>query len=307
MEITYLVFQKLLVLFMVMGVGLFLSHKEILTKAVTFNLSKFLTTYVAPSLFVSSFMAQAFSMERLVLLFVMIGSAFLLLFVRMGVVNICFKKEQNMDKYAVLFANVGFMGTPLAQAVGGDDAVFFISGFVVVNQLMQWTYGIYLISKGKTPINVRNLLVNPAMIATVIGLFCFILPWDFPLVLTDAVKTIAQLNTPLSTLVLGSYFYKVSFKEIFLFKRAYYTAFLRLFVTSIISIVMIWFLPIPSYDLKLALTIASTSPSAQNTALLSQVYGGDYEYGSKLVLLTTIFALVSIPLMIGLASYLYLG
>ncbi|MGT2801241.1 hypothetical protein SAMN02910293_01603 [Streptococcus henryi] len=306
MAIAGLVFQKLVVLFLIMGVGIFLTHKEIFTKDVTFRLSKLLTTYVAPSLFVSSFISQDFSLQRLYLLLIMIGFAFFLLITRIVLVKFLLADDRNMDQYATLFANVGFMGTPLAEAVGGANAVFFISGFVVANQIMQWTYGIFLISNGKTKINFRSVLTNPAMIATVIGLLFFVAPFDLPVELTDTVATIAKLNTPLSTLVLGSYFYKANFKEIFLYKPAYYSAFLRLFVTSAISIFMIWLLPVDAYDMKLALTIASSSPTAMNAALLSQVYGGDYEYGSRLVLLTTVLSLVSIPLMMSLAATLYL-
>ena len=306
MAIAALVFQKLVVLFLIMGVGVYLTHKEIFTRDVTFKLSKFLTTYVAPSLFVSSFIQQEFSLHRLILLLVMIGSAFFLLLTRIFLVKFLLADDRNMDKYAALFANVGFMGTPLAEAVGGANAVFFISGFVVANQIMQWTYGIYLISEGKTTINFRSVLTNPAMIATVIGLFFFILPYQLPVVVTDAIDTIAKLNTPLSTLVLGSYFYKADFKEIFFYKPAYYAAFLRLILTSAISIGLIWLLPVQEHDMKLALTIASSSPTAMNAALLSQVYGGDYEYGSRLVLLTTVLSLISIPLMMSLAAILYL-
>ena len=306
MAIAVLVFQKLVVLFLIMGVGIFLTHKEIFTKDATFRLSKLLTTYVAPSLFVSSFISQDFSLQRLYLLLIMIGFAFFLLITRIVLVKFLLADDRNMDQYATLFANVGFMGTPLAEAVGGANAVFFISGFVVANQIMQWTYGIFLISNGKTKINFRSVLTNPAMIATVIGFLFFVAPFDLPVELSDTVATIAKLNTPLSTLVLGSYFYKANFKEIFLYKPAYYSAFLRLFVTSAISIFMIWLLPVDAYDMKLAFTIASSSPTAMNAALLSQVYGGDYEYGSRLVLLTTVLSLVSIPLMMSLAATLYL-
>ena len=144
------------------------------------------------------------------------------------------------------------------------------------------------------------------MIATVIGLFLFIQPFKLPLVARDAIDAFADLNTPLSTIVLGSYFYKVKFKEVFLYWPAYYTAFLRLFVTALISILTIWLLPIHSDPVKLALSIAVISPAALNTALLSQVYGGEYEYGSRLVLLTTVLSLLTIPLNMTVASLLYL-
>ncbi|AXQ78833.1 permease [Streptococcus chenjunshii] len=306
MTIAALIFEKLLVLFLLMGAGLFLAYRRIFTKEITLELSKLLTRFVAPSLFISSFISQEFSWEKLILLLAVIASAFLLIVIRIILMPLFLPKNRNTDKYAILFANVGFMGTPLALAVGGKEAVFFISGFVVANQIMQWTYGIYLISQDKSVINLRGVFINPAMIATVIGILLFLLPFKLPVVLTDAIDTFAQLNTPLSTLVLGSYFYKTAFKDIFLYPAAYYTAFLRLFMTSFISILIIWLLPFSLSAVKLALTIAVISPAAMNTALLSQVYGGDYEYGSRLVLLTTVLSLVSIPIMVAVASFLYL-
>lgn len=306
MSITALVFQKLIVLFILMLLGFYLMKKEIFTKDVTYHLSKLLTVYVAPSLFIASFIAQTFSYQRLIDLGLMILVSFIIIFTRIGIIHFLLPKQRTTDKYATIFANVGFMGTPLALAVGGKDAVFFISGFVVANQISQWTYGVYLISNDKSKVNVRSALLNPASIATIIGLTLFVFPFKLPFVVTDAIDTFAQLNTPLSTLVLGTYFYQAKFKDVFLYKPAYYTTFLRLIATSLFSLIIIWLLPIDNHSVKLALTIASISPAALNTALLSQVFRGDYQYGSRLVLLTTLFSLISIPLLMTLVSLLYL-
>ncbi|MGT2829849.1 AEC family transporter [Streptococcus hillyeri] len=306
MAISFLVFEKLLVLFLLTGMGLLFAQQGIFTKEVTLQLSKLLTKFVAPSLFVSSFIAAEFSWEKLSNLGLSVLAAFLILGTRLVLVHFLYPAERNMDKYAINFANVGFMGTPLALAVGGKEAVFYISAFVIANQLTQWTYGIYLISGDKSVINLRSLFINPATIGTVIGIFFFMLPMALPQVVTNAVDSFATLNTPLSTLVLGSYFYKASPRKIFLYPPAYQTAFWRLLGTSALSILLIWLLPIAEQDVRLALSIASTAPAAMNTALLSQVYGGDYEYGSRLVLLTTTLSIVTIPLTMGLAGVLYL-
>lgn len=307
MEISFLVFEKLLALFLLMGMGLLFAQQGIFTKEVTLQLSKLLTKFVAPSLFVSSFVEAEFSWEKLSNLGISFLAALLILGTRIIIVRFLFPAQRNMDKYATLFANVGFMGTPLALAVGGKEAVFYISGFVIANQLTQWTYGIYLISRDRSVVNSRSLLLNPATLGTVIGIFFFVLPIEIPQVFVGAVDSFAALNTPLSTLVLGAYFYKASPRQIFLYRPAYQTAFWRLIGTSVFSILLIWALPIGETDVKLALSIASASPSALNTALLSQVYGGDYEYGSRLVLLTTTLSLLTIPIVMGLAGILYLN
>lgn len=305
MAIAWLVFQKLVSFFLLMLVGLYLMKKEIFNQTVTLQLSKLLTMLVAPSLFVASFMSASFSVEKLYFLGVTILAAFVILAVRILFLS-WIPSFEAIDTYAILFANVGFMGTPLALAIGGTETVFYISGFVLVNQLAQWTYGVYLITKDRRRIQLRQLFVNPASIATAIGLLLFCLPFDLPQPVSDAIHSFAQLNTPLSTVVLGTYFYQVAFSDIFGQLKAYWTAFFRLIVTSLLSLLLIWLLPIEHQEVKLALTIASCAPSALNTALLSQVFGGDYAYGSRLVLLTTSLSLLTIPLMILLASFLYL-
>ncbi|MGT2756582.1 AEC family transporter [Streptococcus ovuberis] len=306
MLIASMVFQKLIVLFCLMAMGYYLAKKEILTPKVTRQLSKLLTTYVAPSLFISSFLKADYSLRSLQFLLLTIGMAFGILGSRILVVRYLMPRKRAIDTYAVLFANVGFLGTPLAFAVGGQEAVFYISGFVVANQILQWTYGIYLLTGDRKRIALKNALINPASISTAIGLILFMFPYDLPTVASEAIASFALLNTPLSTLVLGTYFYKASWTDVFCYLPAYWTAFLRLIITSALSILLIYCLPIGTPSLKLALTIASCSPSAMNTALFSQVYGNDYGYGSRLVLLTTILSLLSLPLMMGIASQLYL-
>ena len=185
----------------------------------------------------------------------MIGAAFFCLLLRIVIVSFLLSKERATDKYAVLFANVGFMGTPLAFAVGGKEAVFFISGFVVANQIMQWTYGLYLIAQDKNVINWRSILVNPAMIATIIGLFLFIQPFKLPIVARDAIDAFAGFEYASIHHCLGFLFLQSKVQRNFSLLAGLLHCFLRLLLTALISILTIWLLPIHSYPVKLALSI----------------------------------------------------
>ncbi|MFC3928023.1 AEC family transporter [Streptococcus caprae] len=306
MEIAGLVFEKLVMLFSLMGLGLYLAKRDILTPDVTKQLSKLLTSFVAPSLILSTFMQTEFSVEKLRLFGLTILAALIIMLVRIAFVTFIFKKRPAIDHYASIFANIGFLGTPLVLAVGGSEAVFYISGFVIVNQTLQWTYGLYLLTRDKSTISLKSALLNPSFLATLMGLFIFCIPFALPSFLQDTMASFAQLNTPLSTVVLGTYFYGVHWREIFLYRPAYVTVLMRLVVTCLISLGMIWAFRLTDFNVNLALTIAVSTPTAMNTALFSQVYGGDYQHGSRMVLLTTLFSLISLPLMIALAGFLYL-
>ena len=52
------------------------------------------------------------------------------------------KKDENnaIYKFASIYGNVGFMALPLAQAVLGDEGVFFCSNGVVVFNVINFIY-----------------------------------------------------------------------------------------------------------------------------------------------------------------------
>ena len=62
----------------------------------------------------------------------------------------------------------------------------------------------------------------------------------------------------------------------------------------------------PSVDLNVRLTvlIAMASPVASFAAILSEKYGGNYKFGIGLVALSTLLSLISMPLVLQVASML---
>ncbi|WP_301425874.1 hypothetical protein [Carnobacterium sp.] len=64
-------------------------------------------------------------------------------------------------------------------------------------------------------------------------------------------------------------------------------------------------MPLDNYLVFFVLAIATSAPIAVNTALFSQLYGGDYEYGARLVVLSTLLSLISMPLVLSIAEFAF--
>ena len=92
------------------------------------------------------------------------------------------------------------MGIPLVQAVLGPSAVFLLTPFMIVNTLMQWTIGVYLMDHSSS-FSLKKFLKTPMAIAVMLALLLYFTPLSLPPVITDVLTMTAALNTPLARCV----------------------------------------------------------------------------------------------------------
>ena len=45
-------------------------------------------------------------------------------------------------RFATVFSNAGYMAIPLQQAVLGDEGVFYCAAYIIVFNIVMWTYGV---------------------------------------------------------------------------------------------------------------------------------------------------------------------
>lgn len=292
------------IMFLLIFFGYFLMRKKVLTIEGTQQVANMLTKFITPIILINAF-SQDFAQNQIGLLLGTMGVTLLLLIVRAVLNHFLLKKEQGIDKFAAVFSNSNFMGIPLVMAVLGYEGVFFMTGYMVVSVSFQWTYGVYTVTGDKRRVQIKNALLNPAFIGLYIGLFFYLTKIPLPGVVSETFNQLAGLNTPLAMILLGSYVASSKLSEIFTSKRAYWTVALRLVIYPLIGTVILWALPLDNYLVLMVLTIASSTPSAVNTALFSQIYGGDYLYGARIVILATLLSIITLPLNIIFADLLF--
>jgi len=139
----------------------------------------------------------------------------------------------------------------------------------------------------------------------VIGVLVFISPVKIPKLFYDAFNLVGQTNTPIAMILLGTYIAKSSIITLFNNKHAYFVCFIKLIVIPMVILVLFKFLPSYLLDIKKVVLIAMSTPVGLTVPMFSQMYGGDYEYGAKLVGLSTLLSLATIPIILYLANIIW--
>ncbi len=305
MDISSVIFNQLLQMFFIMMFGFVLVKINFLNMSGSQQLANIVTKFVIPIVLMLSFQ-QDYNTNQLQLLFTSLLGALAITLSRIFIAHTLLRKRSKIDKYAIVFSNTAFMGIPIILPILGYEGIFYLSMYIVTSAVFQFTYGIWILSEGKQPITVKSILTNPASIGALVGFGLYITRIPLPEVLYNSLDTIGGLSSPLGMILLGGYLARSKMKEIFLVKSNYWIVAVRLVISPLLALFLIWLLPISHPEVLLVLAIANCTPTAVNTALFSQLYGGDYEYGARIIILASFFSIVTMPLMISLATLLLL-
>ena len=82
--------------------------------------------------------------------------------------------------------------------------------------------------------------------------------------------------------------------------RLYKASALRLVAVPLLVLITLFFMPV-SFEVKMVMLIAEATPCGAATSMLAQMFGADYQYGTGLVIMTTIFSMITMPLVLTFA------
>lgn len=215
-------------------------------------------------------------------------------------------QQKNIMRYAVIYSNCGFMSLPLTfallESAGlGNTGVFYGSSFIAVSNIFMWTQGIYLITGDKGSISLKKAFLSPGIIGIIAALPLFLFSVRLPGTLNGAVTNMANLNTPLAMIIIGTYISRTNLLDAFRDKRIYSVAVLRLLLVPAIVFGILCLL-VKDRAIFIACLVPSSAPVAGATTLFATKFGGDAELASKLMAITTLFSIVTMPLFIILAN-----
>ena len=79
-------------------------------------------------------------------------------------------------RFATVFTNAGYMGIPLICAIFDDEYAIYASIYVIVFNIFCWSLGAFIYTDEKKYISPRKMFLNPASLATYVGLILFLTP-----------------------------------------------------------------------------------------------------------------------------------
>lgn len=292
--------RQIAIMALLMAVGILLSRRGFLSPQGTKDLGAILLRIIIPCVIVKSYITT-YSRERLLELALSAGLALVAFILAMGIAYLVYGKRRRIENFAAAFCNAGFIGIPLAQAVIGDEGVFYMAASVALLNLFQWTYGVYIMTDRKDSIRAKTIVKNPVVIAIVVGITLFLSRLPVPGILTSTLGYIAGMNTPVAMILMGTYMAKLPWRKL-LDKRAYGCVLLRLVVIPAVVLAVFWALPISNQNVALAAYLAAATPVGANICVFAQQYDCDYEFSVVTVCLSTVLSIVTVPVMVSLAQ-----
>ena len=297
---------QVLILFAMISVGFVLSKAKLINEQGVGGMTNTLLWAVTPCLIIETF-CRSFDPELAVSLGVFALGASLGTGMAAVIALLLFRKRFGKDSpimtFAATFPNCGFMGVPLAQALFGAEGVMFASIFVVVFNVAQWTYGCVILS-GRKGISLKRLLLNPGIIGLVLGLPMFLFSVPLPDTAAHIIGSLADINTPLAMIVIGCHLAGTDLLKALTDKRVYAVCGVRLLLAPVISLLLVWLLPIPLSALACTvLCIELATPSAATSVLIGSLCGHDGELPSRCVAVTTLLSVLTLPVISAVCQY----
>lgn len=293
------------VLYIIVAIGFICDKAKLFTEKTARATVNLLLHIVTPCMLISSFIKIEMNSDTVKKFFVSFAVATATHVIGIIINKFFFKNKNDEDnviyKYASIYGNVGYMALPLAQAVLGDEGVFYCASGVVVFNIFCFTHGAALMNKGKEKFNITKLIFNPGIISVIIGLPIFLLEIEVPSIITQPLEMMANLNTPVAMLIFGTYLANTDLKTMFTEKRIYLTAFLKLIVLPLVCI-GVYYLCGVSGALLTACIITASVPSANNTFMFATKYDRNASVASKTVALVSFLSILTMPVMIAITQ-----
>ena len=286
MQNSFIIFQKLLVLFGFMLIGYLSYKKKWISDDTSLQISGLIVNIFNPALIISGVIGSVGNGNwNLVIMDLILA---VILFVVLILISPAFvrilgvkKDERNIYAVMLIFSNLGFMGIPIIEELYGRGAIFYVALYTLVYNILFYTYGIYLFEKERAMQTGQKAkiifhwkkMINPGMVACLAALLIFAFQIDAPAPAVSFVQYLGNAAIPLSMIITGVSLAKMPLIEVFA---------IRLFhLDPVLSGIMVLMFGMPNGSMAVMMAID---------------YGLDSSICSRGIVLTTLLSIITLPI-----------
>ncbi|WP_319371886.1 AEC family transporter [uncultured Ilyobacter sp.] len=305
------IINSVMLIMLLMGTGCFFANKKILGEQSNKLFSYLVLNLCLPCLIILG-LTSRFTREGLMKSTQWLGLSFAILIILVLVARLAsfspFIKRKELFQLSFVFANTVFIGLPVNIALFGDESIPYIFLFYFANTTFFWTYGVYCVRKGGSIKEGFKKLMNPATISFFVGVLMILFDLNVPEFLAPYMRYVGGMTTPIAMLYLGTAIYSLGIKSLKPDFESVISLITRFVLAPLIGFVIIkiadGFLSLPAI-LKKVYFMQNTMPIMTNVAILSGYYNKTPEEASKLVGLSTIMVVITIPVYAFLVEILF--
>ncbi|ADQ07022.1 Auxin Efflux Carrier [Caldicellulosiruptor hydrothermalis 108] len=307
--------KNLLFLFAIIFIGFMGTKLNLFSNTVKDSVSELIVKVTAPILLFTTISSKPYSSQVVKNVFILILSAFvgIMILLLLGYITGSLFKLQGKTFYTHIFCsafgNTGFLSFPLLYSIFGEKGVFFAASYNIMHDFLAWSLGLSIISRHnreKTKFGFVNANSIAVFVAFIIYLIKGILPYDIKssydkvfLTIYDALNPFGKTTIYLSMFFIGCLLAEVSFKETLKTSSAYAITLFKMVLLPLGIMYLTKYLSIDNFT-RLIIVLQTGMPTAITSSVLSYRYDGDSHYATRTIFITTIFSLITIPLLVFL-------
>ncbi len=296
MHISILLMEQIVELFIMILMGFIIVKAGIVKDEDSKVLSKIVLYLIIPCVIIKAFQVDYTSKTVNGLLLALAASVTLQI-VLLGVISV-------MGRLFLDYSNSGNLIVPIVTFILGQEWVLYGCVFMSVQLIFLWTHCKKIISR-ESSYDWKKIVLNINMISIVVGVILFFTRIRLPLIINDTIGSVGNMIGPASMIVTGMLFAGMDLKKIFANRRLYFVSLLRMVVVPLIALLLIKLSHLAGISqdapkIMLIVFLAVITPSASTVTQMCQVYGNDSKYASAINVITTLSAIVTMPVMVFL-------
>ena len=301
----YVVVTSVFLLFALIFLGFYIGKRGIVRQESVPDLSNLILKVTMPVTVFCSIVAQkedgmaATCGEMFAVMLIFHGVSMLLGFLVVKLMRIP-ESERGIWVYNVMFTNNGFMGLPLALSIYGNKGMFLMAISNVISNFLIFSVGIKLLTwkyPVKDKLSIRKMFVNNINIAVVLGLIVSFANLPVPDLLQQLLSYLSNMTSGLSMLVVGLSLSRISLGAVFQDKKMFVLTALRLIVVPALTVLVIRLLPLPIDKTFTSIVIlAAAMPASAAQSMITEQYRTNTASAARAVFLTTLFSVITVPM-----------
>ena len=306
MQISILLMQEIIKLFVIMFMGYVVVKAGLMKASESKSVSVILVYLVNPCVIVNAFQVEYTpEVQKGLILAVMAAVVIHLLYLLLTAILKHPLHLNVIERATAIYSNAGILVIPLVQVLLGQEYVIYSSAFITVQLVLLWTHCKSMLCE-ESKLEWKKILLNVNIISIFVGVILFVSRISLPSGVQSVLGMMNNLMGPLGMLLAGMVIADVSMKNVFLRKRNYLSAALRLLIYPVLSLAVMkiisLFAPVSDFkQILLTVYLASVTPACTTVTSMAQLYDKDAGYASSLYVLTTLLSIVTMPVMV----YLY--
>lgn len=314
-------YGKYLVLFAILFTGWFLRRIDFIDDKMDHSMNKLIVYFAYPCLIVHNIGTLKMTQE-IIIDFLVTFLCSLILFYLYGFFCKGYGRlrkfpgeERAVAEFAMTAPNNGFMGFPVALIFFGDRGLLLMLAHNAAMNFFIFTYGVKLLrSAGRDEVGkatsgrffkaVLKLILNPNILALFIGFGLSLAGGNIPAPVDEYLLYIGNVSTPMAMIYIGSTLAAYKFRDIIKSRITIEGSLVKLIILPLLTIAAIYFIPVAPI-IKCILALGISFPTAATVSMLAEQEGLEAGVASKILFLSTVASIATIPGFINIINLLF--